>query len=105
NQRTTQPPHHLKDRLAVPDDGDGPPCEIGERDPLAVDAEVMVDGRQEIVRPDPTLHYVLPLPVGRANHLAACEAAAGPQHGVGPRPVVATRLHRPGGRAGDSTAT
>src|SRR5207245_1420489 len=55
--------------------------EVGQGDPFAVDAEVMVDRRQEVVRPDPSLHHVLPLLVGwfggeAWNHSALKTSAA-----------------------------
>jgi hypothetical protein len=56
---------------------------------------MVVDRRQEILRPDTPLHDILSAAIGRPNHLSARDAAARPQHRAGARPVIPAGLHRP----------
>ena len=77
-----------------------PAIEIVDHHPRGIDAEVVVDRRQEIPCRAAALGDILPLAIGGPDHAAGLDAAAGPDVGIGPRPVVAARLFCAGRGAG-----
>src|SRR4051812_46614658 len=94
----------LGDGPPVVDDRERPAESVGDGGTLVVDAQVAVDRRQEVVGADAAVGHLLAAAVGGPDDLAGVEAAAGPDHRVGQRPVVAAGLDDPGRRAGHAAA-
>src|SRR5690606_30368738 len=80
------------DRAPVVDDRRGAAVEGVDEDLGRVDAQVLVDRREEVARRADALDRVFSLFVGRTDDAAGLDAAAGPDVGEGPRPVVAAGL-------------
>src|SRR5262245_47409606 len=76
----------LRHRFAVADEPELP-LDVVELRPR-VDAQRVVDARRELADVDGPLLRVAADPVGRADHLAAADAAAGQHHRVAVAPVV-----------------
>ena len=72
---TSPSAHQLRDRLAVVDDRRRPAIEIVDHHPRGIDAEVVVDRRQEIPRRAAALGDILPLAIGGPDHAAGLDAA------------------------------
>ena len=60
-----------------------------------VDAQVLVESRQKVIRTNSAIDRILSLGIGRTDHLARLNAATSEKHRVGTRPVVTTWLDGP----------
>src|SRR4051812_12588937 len=89
----------LFDRLAAAENGGRAAGEVDERG-MRVNAEMAVDGGQQVLRGQWPLDRVLRLRGRRADELPRLPAAAGDEGGLGLRPVVASDAAVGGGEAG-----
>lgn len=98
----TQESHQLANRLAVGQHRDGAAGEVGEL-VAVVDAEVVVDRGEQVLRVERAFGGVFGFGVGGSDDLAHAESSAGDQSGLSLRPVVSAEA-TVGGRDARSAA-
>ena len=93
-------PNQFGNRLAVIHDRCRTAVEVLDQGLGVVDAQVMVDGRQEVAGPADPFDGVFAAFVGGADEASGGDPAAGPDVGKAARPVIAAGLHGAGRGAG-----
>src|SRR4051812_4438167 len=93
-------PHQLRNRLAITHQRRGAAVEVVDGDFEGVNAEVLVDGGEEVAGAAGALNDVFAAFVAGADDAAGLDAAAGPDIRKGAGPVVAAGLDGAGGGAG-----